>query len=537
MSSYTVGEGAPSMTTDGTQSVSLRYYLQVLRQRAWIVLLCGVLGAGAAMAALATLPVRATATAAVSAAVISADPFSPSRPASGLIDPAGEALVADSFIVAERAAQRLGGGYTADQIREGTEAIVVADTTVLRISATAGSAQQAREMADAVAVEYLNYRSEQAQDRIARTLQKTSDRLTDLRGDLAEVDATLLEADQDSLERAQAETDRSMLTLEINAVLAEAASTQNIDTTGGSVLTPAAANRVSYSPSQQPVLVTGALAGLGLGVLAAFLVNAMNSRVRGSREVVESGGRKVLGDFHARHATVPASGEDLEDFRALRERVLSEPSVAARTGVLAVMDEAPGGLGDDVAVNLALVLGSSGVTVEYLRLGATQEQVEVLVDRLALSSEEQGGQGRWLSSELVPHLTVYVPPTEDQMIVDEPLSRTVRRELAERKQSALVVMHAPPGTSEATRLAAGRVSDCAILVAARSRTRTSTLERTTQDVRRMGTPILGTVLVSAHRDSGVVRPKALHAGEPAQVVGPAEPPLPVRDHQPSDVDR
>lgn len=527
------------MTADGVQSVSLSYYAQVLRQRAWLVVLCTLLGAAVAAAALALIPVRATATAAVSADVISADPFNPSRSASGLIDPAGEALVADSFTVASRAAEQLGGSHTPQELREATEVTVVADTTVLRIAVTAESAERARTMADALAQAYLDHRSQQAQERIDRTLERVNTRLSTLRDDLTEVDTVLRGAEEGSPERAQAETDRSLLDLEINAVLAEAASAQNIDTTGGSILSPAASNPIDYFPPPVPVLVTGTLAGLGLGVLLAFLLNALNTRVRGPREVQEAGGRKVLAHLSERHATTPASGQDLEDFRTLRERILlSEELMTARTGVLAVLDESTGRSGEDVAVNLAVVLASSGIEVEYLRLGSSTDELSTLADALALVERPDPGDGRRFDSATVPHLTVYVPPVPTSTIVDEPLSGSVRHELTERQRDVMVVVHAPGGVTQATRLAVGRICDTAVLVASRGRTRIAALQRAAQDLAETRTPMLGTVLVPPHRDSSPADRTARYA-DAARSHRAQRPSVssPARDHQPSGVDR
>jgi capsular polysaccharide biosynthesis protein len=472
------------MTTDAAQGVSLGYYVDVLRERAWVVLLCGLLGLALAFAALAVMPVRATATAAVSVDVITTDPFNSARSASGLIDPAGEALVARSFVVAERAAEELGGDYTAMELRESSEVTVVPDTTVLRISSTAQSAERATAMADELARQYLAQRSERAQERIDRILSRTQDRLEGLREELSAVDEVILDADEGSVELAQAETERSILTLEIDSVLSAAATAGNIDTTGGVVLNPAATNPVDWFPPRGPVLLSGTLAGLGLGVLAAFVVNALDGRVRTARDVVVNGGRRVIGDLREKRVTAPPSGSDIAELRAVRERILAEPVLEGRSGVLAVLDETPGGQGADVAANLATTLASAGVEVEFIAIDLERDGVE--------------GSGE---------------------VVDEPLSPQVREELRSRRQDVMVVLSIPHGGSPATRLAAGRLSEVAVLVVARNRTRSSDLARTAQDLRTMGTQLMGTILVPGHRTSD---PRS----------GDAH-----RDHQSNDIER
>ena len=115
----------------------------------------------------------------------------------------------------------------------------------------------------------------------------------------------------------------------------------------------------------------------------------------------------------------------------------------------------------------------------------------------------------------------------------------------------MVVLAVPHGASTATRLAAGHLSDGVVLVAARRRTRSARLARTAQDLRAMGAPVLGTLLVPAHR-SGPDRRRAVAASEAPEGVDPDPgagaagergeaavdgPDVPQRGHQPSGLDR
>ena len=486
--------------TEPLASVSLGWYSEVLRRSWKSILALTAAGLAAALLYLGTTPRQATATASVSVNVISTDPFSASRAASGLIDTAGESQIASSYTVSALAADRLGEGFTPESVRRSVEVTGVGDTAILRISATARTADEAQSIANAVADEFLVFRSEQAQTRIARTLAQTNERLDELRSELRDVDERIAGAEVGSREETLAQSDRSLLTLQINALLSQAAVTESIDTTGGTVLSPADRNPVTWTPQRGLILATATFAGFGLGVVAAFLLNALRSRVTSDRDVHLNGGGVVLGELTLRRATVPPQGTDLAEYRTIRERVLADPQLRARTGVLVVIDVSRGGNHIDVPLNLAYVIAHGGVPAECVALGASTHVISELATQMQLRRDTtQVIGGVRLRAESETGFSLVIPPPPDTVDRDEFLSPELRNLIATRRDELLVVVPVPYDAHEATRLAACRIADYAVLLTASGATLFDDLRQASEDVRNMGAVLLGSLLIPRRR--------------------------------------
>lgn len=483
--------------------VPLSHYTAVLRRRWWVVAMCALLGPGLAATYLLLVPQQATATTTVSINIITNDPFNLARSAAGLIDLAGEAQVASSSLVADRVADTLETDVSSADIRRAVQVIGVSDTSILRVSATAANESDARDIADTVAQEYLTYRSEQAQARIDRGLDSSRERLIVLRDDLSAANeaqrAAAAAEDPDGV--IQADTDRSLITAEISSLTEQIASSQAIDTAAGSVLNPASRNAVVWSPRRNLVLLTGLLVGLGLGVLAAFALNSLGSRVRSGQDVSRYGGRAVLGELSAKRAQVPPEGADLEELRAIRERMLADPHFSARSGVCAVIDETRSAAAADVSLNLALVLAQTGLRVQFVGLEGGSDLLPHATDAFGLQQDPDSPTGHRYLSQAYPNFSLFMPPADKDQ--GEPISQAVRAELAAQRDAGLLIVGVPPGSSAATRLAACRLSDVVVLVAAKRGTRMADMQRTAADVRGMGGYLIGTVLVGRARSLSV----------------------------------
>lgn len=477
-------------------SVDLRHYVEVLWRKWWLIGLATLLGLGGAAGALWALPVKASATATVSLNLITSDPFDVTRPVSELIDAAGEAQVASSFAVADRAAQALGGDYQPADIRQAIEVAGVADTAVLRITATADSAAGARDIADASATAFLDYRSEQAQSRIERRLEQSAARLAELRDDLREVNERLAQVEGGSEAAIQAESDRSLINLEIDALASQLATARGIDTNGGTVLNPAGDGAVEYSPSRLLILVTGAVAGFGVGLVLAFLVQAIRPRVVSRSDVASHGGVEILGTIDRNNVEVAPRGDDLAVYREIRERLLARGFLGDGRGVMAVLPVHGPGVSTGVAVTLAHVLAQSGLRVTFIALRTSDAQLDRVRHSLRLVEVEAAGAGTQYASQDVPGFSVYVP-TQDAD--DEPVSAAVRRAIAASQSDSVVVLATPQEYGRASRLAAARLADATVLLAARGGSSVTELRQAARDTVSQGSRVVGTVMVHRRR--------------------------------------
>jgi len=481
-----------------TGGVPLSHYFRALGRWWWVITCCAVLGVAAGFGYWWLAPTKVTATSTVSVNVISTDPFSSSRPASTLLDGAAEAQIAGSYIVAEAAAKETGGKFTAEQIRDSLDIQSVVDTTVLRISSTMPTAKDASTTADAVADAYLAYRSKQADERIASSVAQSDQRLQSLREELRTVNEKLNAAKAGSAAATDAETDRALLNLEISSLLSQSASTKNIDTTGGSILNPASRSTMIYEPKQGLIAIAGLLGGLGIGVILAFILNALDSRVRSEEDIRTATGRPVLGRLSSRVPGIPATGSDLLEVRAIRERMFADARFTGATGVCAVIDAGAEEI-SDIPVNLAFAFARSGVAVEFLSSGASDEFMSSLLDAFDLEVVADDDSGTRLTSKTLPTFSVYFANPASSDTDGDYLAAAVQAEIQSRSQDALIFLSIPSNTALASRLTVNRLSDTTVTVAAVGETRSKDLKGIAQDAERAGSHLLGTIIVEQHR--------------------------------------
>lgn len=464
-------------------SVSTGHYLTVIRRRWKIVTALGLAGLLAVIAYMAVVPGKVMASTLVNVNVIVSDPFTPSRPASGLLDAATENELASSYVVAKEAAQAVPGGDTAEQLRDGISVSTGTNATTVRISYTSGSAERARSGADAMANSYLAYRQSQADARKTKMVNQLQDELLSLGTDLKKSAAT---------DRSAISTRMSNVEFQINQLTA-------IDTTGGAVITPAAANPVTSQPQVLNLLAAGLLIGLVLGVIAAFVVNALDGRVRDAYDVDHSGAGPLLADLDDPEGGFPPHGSDLDALRAVREQLLA--AADPRIEVVTVVD-ATQGAATDVGPNLAVVLAQGGNDVELVIMGRAENVMDLLIPSLSLVPMTAGAEGdaQIFASGLVPGLTVThcdrsgSENDNDAFVTDAVLNRTTGR-----APGSIVVLSLPAEATAASRLAAGRLSDCALLVGEKLRTRSADLKAMGEQMRDAGVALVGVALVRRGR--------------------------------------
>ena len=140
------------MDTDdrvGAATLGFDHYMFVLR-RQWRVVVAGaVLGAIAAVGYLVLAPQTVTATTTINLNVITTEPFSAQRAASGLLDDATETAIARSHVVASRASDLLDG---LDDASTGSGSRRGFDPVELTVTLTADEHARLRDRADAQGV-------------------------------------------------------------------------------------------------------------------------------------------------------------------------------------------------------------------------------------------------------------------------------------------------------------------------------------------------------------------------------------------------
>lgn len=464
------------------------------------ILAMALIGVVAMAAYAALVPGKIVASTVVNVNVIVADPFNPSRPASGLLDSATEAKLATSYVVAAAAAKSLNGSETPTELRDGVSVTTGLNATIMTISYASTTEERARAGADAVANSYLDYR--------ASTANGTK---TTMIGNLEKQLAVLNET-----AKSIGAGDKSAINARISNVEFQINQLTTIDTAGGSVITPATENPVVTKPQPSLLLISGLLVGLVLGIILAFVFNALSRRVRDAHDVNAAGAGPVIIELASPKPDMPPQGAELNAYRSLRERLLA--TTGSNIGVLAVIDETVSWAGSGVGQGLAVVLGQAGHEVELVLMGTADDDQERLSQDLQLTpaTSDIHADSSVLASTLIPGLSVIFPVGNDAgSDTDDYVTVTVRRRVEERLPGVTVVLVLPPHAVASSRLAVARMSQSAFMVVEQRRTHTKTLSERALELADVDTHCHGVVMVhKVHRTFEAVRVNASHrAGE------------------------
>lgn len=476
----------------------LEYYGLVLK-RHWLVVVAGVaLGGLAAVGFLALTPQTSTATADVNINIISTDPFNVTKQASSLLDGTTETQIATSYSVAADAAKALKTGLTANDVRRNLTVVAVTGASVVHISFTAPTKAAARAGANAVAVSYLNYRTTQAQSKLDSILKGVETRRTQLGAELVDANSRISSNPPGSTAANQAVSDRDLVTIELNALLAQKSGLAQIDPQGGSVLTTASENEVTVKPSSMQVLGAGVLAGGVLGLIAAFVISPFTRRMRTAHEVARAAQAPVLADIRSRKATVPETGDSLEALRTARERILTELPSEAR--LITILDDTSGLYPSDVPANLALVLAQSGVTTQLIVPRPSTAGEHSLRDSLHLAAAPRSAAGTVCDSSISPHLQVFFPaPASTDTDADAFVPGAIRDHVVASQSGDLHLLVLDRSAPRSSLLAALRLSDAVIVVAELRHSRADDLAGVAAEAAQLGTRFLGAITVSRGR--------------------------------------
>ncbi|WP_298040047.1 hypothetical protein [uncultured Microbacterium sp.] len=478
-----------------TATLGIDYYVFVL-MRQWRVLVGGaLLGCLAAGGFLVLAPQTVTATTTVSLNVITTEPFSAQRAASGLLDDATEAAIARSHVVAARASEQIDGRLSPAEIRAASTVVTSSGAAVVTVAFEGETAGSAITGADAVASAYLSFRSEQARERIAVMVSNLTDRIDALNETLASINQQLTSADQNSVAYAQAATQRQQILTELEGLLSERNGLQSVDTTGGTVLSAAENNELAYAPGRTRTMLTGLAGGLVAGIIAAFAWNPLDRRLRNAGETARALGAPVFAEVDPRRAKIPAIGSAADALRIARERLLSE--IYLGTTVL-VVDATHRTYTSATAVNLAVATAQSGYSVQLIVPEAKEEWRSGLRQALALEGDVDGAGG----APNIPTLRFFnATDTRDDSQGDLFMTRQTHAAIDDAGEETLTFLILSAQAHPASILSAMRVAHSVIVIAREHATTTTEIRWIREEAAGTDTALLGAVIekTSSHR--------------------------------------
>lgn len=475
---------------DGEQgsatTLGLEQFVFVLKRQWRIIVAATVLGAVLAAGFLMLAPRTVTATTTVNLNAITTEPFNAQRATSGLLDDATETAIARSHVVAARASELLEADLTAREIRAASSVTTASGAAVVTVAFEAATEGVAVRGADAVAAAYLAFRSEKAQERIAVMVGSLTERIDALNSRLGEVNETLVSARDGSVARAQASTQQQQILTELDGLLSERNGLQSVDTTGGIVLSAAADNDPAYSPGRTITLLTGLAAGLIFGIIAAFVRNPFDRRLRNAAEMVRVLGAPVMAIVEAPAGRVPATGANAEALRVARERLLVEIEAGS---TMLLVDATRSQHGSATGANLAIITAQAGYDVQLIVPDASAHLVSALEAALGIEMVD----GVPARSVQTPSLRVLVTRAGVEHEGDLLLTQETLSAIEESGENELTFLMLPSSAHAASMLAALRVAHSTLLLLQERTSQNTEVRWVRDEAADLGVTLLGAI--------------------------------------------
>lgn len=476
----------------------LRHYYQVLRERIWVVVACVVVCVAAAVAyiELATPKYRATAQLLVSPAA-PGDPTLFSLPVlHSSSDPTADVLTASSLVTTPQVAAAVISSLHLDEtptaVLASVTATPVGQSNLVSVTATSTSARQAQAIANEFVLQVIATRTAALHAAIARILPGVKAQVAALTPAERVAVAGTLGTQLSELQQLEYSNDPT-ITLASSASL------------------PAA----PYSPDKKLALAAGLLAGLIIGVGAAFAMDALDPRLRRAEQIRQAFRLPILARIPRERSRAQGRpmlpGEmsfgGLEGYRTLRTVLTSRAAGEPRSFLVTGSSPAEGKTTS--AINLAAALAQGGAQVMLIEADLRRPTVastlglspkygteHVITGEVGLSEALMGStfEGSTVQILAVRRGGVELANRLSFAVSEQLISSA--KELAE-----FVVIDSPPLTQVIDALPLAQLADDVLIVARLGATRIGKLTELHDLLLEQGTAATGLVLVgeSPHR--------------------------------------
>lgn len=522
-------------------------YVEILRARLLLVVATVLVVLAAAVAlAFAQKPSYSAST---RIRVLPAAPGSPAEAAlqnsSAEASPETDAQLVTSDQVAQRVQAQLHLATPVTQLVHDIQVVVLPSTSVLQVTATAGSALEAIDLANAFSNQYLDVSRAAAVADLNTTQRNEATELATAQAQLDQLDAKLASTSPTSPNYQQIKSQDSAALAQLVVLQGQiqtiADQTAAVSSGFGEVIQPAGLDapvNTTHNPKVRTV-VFGVLIGLPLALALVLLLDAIGDRLRGREDAARQVGVDVIGMIPSESSADP----DREPGPVTRTDPFSPAAEAYRTlgynlaqaaearGVRTILVTSPGeGEGKtSVTANVAHALAEAGRMttavdgdlrsphLAELMGGDPEPGLSDLFEGHSLDLPVQRLQPRLslVSAGMsVPRPDLTPLKLEMRKVFAEALDSGTRRTVAGRRQLSargpdevsLVVIDSAPilQASEVTRMA-GAV-DGVVIVVRSGITRRKAAAGAAEQVRRAGGQVIGVVMtdVRAGAELGVV---------------------------------
>ena len=517
-------------------STDLSQYLGLLRRQWWVLVLLTAVGVAGAVVVTNAQPKVYSSSASVLVQPLGQDTNVSGGRTKGDINLDTEAQLVKSTAVAVGAKQLLRSPITPDELASQISVEVPANTSVLVVAYETGTPQEAQAGAHAFAEAYLRNREGSARTRLNGQIAVLNGKVKQLNENLTSVNNQLAKTTQESSQRPNLESQRNNAQNQLNDLTGKLNELTTTSVNAGEIISDARLPEDPSSPNPILNLATGIMAGVLLGLALAALRERLDRRIRTVADVRQRGKIGVLAALDER--TAPRFDDVLQPYGAggrifnrLRNEVLA--SLGPSDQIIVVTGASRGAATTLVAANLAVALARTGSDVvligahlaesmidasplaRMLGISATPGLSDLLAGRVSLGEAIQ-------QAPRVPSLRVITTggaATAAGLMQSQRLRDTL--DLL-RRQTNYIVIEAPSTSSGADAQSLASLAEAAILAVELRRASRPFLIDAAEQLRRVGTPLLGAVCLP-RLAAGRVDENTTPVNQPAVALGTPDP--------------
>ena len=515
---------------EASRPADVSHYLGVFRRHWWLTLIATGAGLGAGALLTTALPKVYESSTSVLVQAVDQDTNAQGGRTKGSVNLDTEAQLVGSGAVATKAAALLRSSRSPIDLAKDVKVEVPANTTVLVITFQAGSPRDAQAGSHAFAEAYLRNREETAQSGLDQQIKTLSTKAKQLTMTLTGINGRLSRAVKGSPDESNLQSLRNNSQNQLNNLTGKLNELTTTTVGAGSIISDARLPDTPVSPNGMVNLATGGMLGLLIGAALAFVRERFDRRLRTAADVRYRGRMNVLAVLDER--TTPHFDDVLQPYGAggrvfnrLRNEVLA--TLPQGDQIIVVTGASRGSASTLVAANLAAALARTGSDVVLIGAHLPDSVVDAAPLARMLGVSAVPGLSDLLAGRVglaralqrtprIPSLRVITTggaATAAGLMQSQRLKDTLE---SLRRQGGYVVIEAPSTASSADAQSLASLADAAIVAVELRRSRRPALLDAAEQLRRVGTPLLGAVVLP--RLSNLRGPEPM---APAVALGPA----------------
>ena len=494
---------------EASRPADVSHYVGVFRRHWWITLIAMGAGLGAGAALTSALPKVYESSTSVLVQALEQDTNAQGGRTKGTVNLDTEAQLVGSGAVATKAVTLLRSGRSPIDLAKDVSVEVPANTTVLVITFRAGTPQDAQAGSHAFAEAYLRNREETAQNSLDQQIKTLTVKVKQLTTTLTGINSRLARAVKGSPDESNLQSLRNNSQNQLNGLTGRLNELTTTTVGAGSIISDARLPDTQTSPNAMINIATGGMAGLLLGVGLAFVRERFDRRLRSAADVRDRGRVHVLAALDER--TTPHFDDVLQPYGAggrvfnrLRNEILA--TLRPSDQVIVVAGASRGSAATLVAANLAAALARTGSDVVLIGAHLPDSVVDAAPLARMLGVSAMPGLSDLLAGRVglaralqrtprIPSLRVITTggaATAAGLMQSQRLKDTLE---TLRRQGGYVVIEAPSTSSSADAQGLASLADAAILAVELRRSRRPALLDAAEQLQRVGTPLLGAVVL------------------------------------------